>query len=442
MNYFIPPIEKMPVSRIKKFQETQLRDTLLYLRQRSPFYQRMFRQMDIQINQIRYIEDLASLPVTTKQDLQLYNDDFLCVSRREIVDYVNTSGTLGTPVTFALTEKDLQRLAYNEYLSLSCANGTSDDVYQLTTTMDKRFMAGLAYFMGCRMLKAGIIRVGSGMPEMQWDTIMRLKPTALIGVPSFLLKLVEYAEDKHIDYQASSINKLVCIGENIRKMDFSLNNLGQRIFEKWGLPMYSTYASTEMGTSFTECEEGRGGHHHPELLIVEILDEYGCPVPDGQPGELAITNLGVEGMPLLRFKTGDICIAHTEACDCGRTTTRLSPIIGRTQQMLKYKGTTLYPQSIYDALNKVDAVKNYVVESYTNEIGTDEIRILVGCYEATDQLKSYLKEYLRSKLRVSPVLEFREVADIQRMQFPENSRKPITFIDNRIKEVLAQAFAI
>ena len=97
-----------------------------------------------------------------------------------------------------------------------------------------------------------------------------------------------------------------------------------------------------MGTSFTECGQGAGGHHHPELIIVEFLGENDHPVKEEEPGEVTITTLGVEGMPLLRFKTGDVCCHFTDPCKCGRATLRLGPVIGRKKQMIKYKGTTLY----------------------------------------------------------------------------------------------------
>jgi phenylacetate-CoA ligase len=428
----IPLIEFQPRATIKAYQESKLKELLRYLAEHSPFYQEAFVRAGIDISEIQHLEDLAALPVTTKADLQARHADFLCVSPRHIIDYVCTSGTQGVPVTFGLTDKDLDRLAYNEFLSLGCAGGNADELYQLTTTIDKRFMAGMAYFMGARRLGAGIIRVGGGVVEMQWDTIQRLQPTTLIAVPSFVVKLIDYAEQHGIDYAASSVRKVVCIGENIRRPDFSLNTLGQRIRDKWDLKLYSTYASTEMGTSFTECEAGQGGHHHPELLIVEVLDQHNQPVADGEAGELAITTLGVEGMPLLRFKTGDICALHRSACSCGRTTTRISPIVGRKQQMLKYKGTTIYPQSIHDALHELPFVKNFLVESYTNDIGTDELLLHIGTDELTDHTRADLNEHLRAKLRVAPTLVFKPVAEIHQMQFAGDVRKPTTFLDRRV----------
>jgi phenylacetate-CoA ligase len=330
-----------------------------------------------------------------------------------------------------MTDKDLDRLAYNECISFECADSTSDDVFQLMTTLDKRFMAGLAYFLGIRKLGAGVVRVGGGIPELQWDTINRINPTAFVTVPSFLLKLIEYAEANGIDYKNTSINKAICIGESLRNEDFSLTTLGQRIKDKWDIKLYSTYASTEMSAAFTECAAGNGGHHHPELVIVEFLDENNKPVAEGEAGEVTITTLGVEGMPLLRFKTGDLCSHYTAPCSCGRTTIRLGPIVGRRKQMIKYKGTTLYPPALYDILNNIEGVSNYVVEVYTNEIGTDEILIRIGCEKIPENFEKDIKDHFRAKLRVAPQVKFEAVDVINKIQFPELSRKPVVFFDRR-----------
>ncbi len=427
----LPEIETQSGERIKKFQEQRLQDHLSYLNSRSRFYKRLFEKHNINTDSILKLEDLEHIPVTTKQDIQLYNDDFICVERDKIIDYITTSGTLGDPVTFAMTDRDLDRLAYNEAISFACAGCTDDDIFQLTTTMDKRFMAGLAYFLGARRLGAGIVRVGAGIPQLQWDSIKRMNPTVLIAVPSFILKLVEYAEENGIDHRRSSVKKAVCIGEALRTPDFTLTTLGRRIKEEWDIELYSTYASTEMGTAFTECFRGRGGHHHPELIIVELLDDNDKVVPEGEPGEVTVTTLGVEGMPLLRFKTGDVCNAFYEPCECGRTTMRLGIVIGRKQQMIKFKGTSLYPPALYDILAEIPGIKNYIIEVYTNDIGTDEILLRVGCDNIPEDFEKTIKDHFRANIRVSPRVVFDTVENIQRLSFPEESRKPVTFIDRR-----------
>ena len=427
----LPTIETKSASDIKSFQEEKLRELLQYLQAKSPFYQEVFRKQKIDISKIKSLEDLVKIPVTTKSDLQELNDEFICVPRNRIIDYITTSGTLGDPVTFAMTDRDLDRLAYNEAISFACADGSKDDIYQLMTTIDRRFMAGLAYFLGVRKLGAGIIRVGNGMPELQWDTIRRFRPNAFITVPSFILKLIEYAEEKGIDYRSSSIRKAICIGEPLRYPDFSLTTLGRKIKEKWDIHLYSTYASTEMGTAFTECRHGIGGHHHPELIIVEFLDDNDQPVPENEAGEVTVTTLGVEGMPLLRFKTGDVCYHYSEPCACSRTTMRLGPVLGRKQQMIKYKGTTLYPPALYDILDNVDGISNYFVEVYTNSIGTDEILIHIGSKFQGEAFEKEIKDHFRARLRVAPQVIFEPQDQIDRMINPESGRKSIKFADRR-----------
>jgi len=430
---FFPDIEKQPLPIISAYQDLRLGETLSFLSAKSPFYRELFERERIDIATIKTTADLVHIPVTTKQDLQQRNEDFLCVPKHRIIDYITTSGTLGDPVTFAMTDKDLNRLAYNEAISFSCAGGAPGNIYQLMTTIDRRFMAGLAYFLGIRMLGASVVRVGNGIPELQWDTIHRIKPDSIVAVPSFILKIIEYAEQHGIDYRASSLKNAICIGEPLRKTDMSLNTLGRKIMDKWPLKLFSTYASTEMGTSFTECAEGQGGHHHPELIIVEFLDESNHPVKPGEPGEVTVTTLGVEGMPLLRFKTGDICHHFTTPCNCGRHTIRLGPLIGRKNQMIKYKGTTLFPPALYDILDNIDLISNYVVEVFTNSIGTDEILIHISGNGIREEKEKDIKDHFRARLRVAPLVNFVGEAEIQRMKNPESSRKPVKFIDKRDK---------
>ncbi len=416
---------------IRRMQEEKLQELLAYLHEHSPFYKELFSTNRINIAGIKSLEDLSQIPTTDKESLQLRNEDFYCVPRNKLIEYSSTSGTLGSPVTVALTENDLTRLAYNECTSFLCAGGSASDVYQLMLTLDRQFMAGIAYYTGIRKLGAGIIRLGPGVPSLQWETILRLKPTAIVAVPSFIVKLIEFAKQHQIDINGCSVKKAICIGENIRHTDFSLNMLGKKITEAWDIQLYSTYASTEMQTAFTECSEGRGGHHQPELLILELLDENDRQVAPGQPGEVTITTLGVEGMPLLRYKTGDICHYFDDPCACGRTTLRLSPVVGRKKQMIKYKGTTLYPPALFDLLHEMEDVKDYVAEVYLNEIGLDEVLLHLLPVVHTDETDRKIRAYLQAKLRVSPHIQYVTAEKLQKMQFPESGRKAVRFIDRR-----------
>lgn len=424
-------IEFTDIEQIRAFQEEKVQVQMHYLYRSSPFYKKMFEELGIHPDDIRTLNDLALFPTTTKSDLQFFNEDFICVPKQDIVDYSSTSGTVGAPINFILNESDLERLAYNEAISFSCAGVKQGDLVQLMTTMDRRFMAGLAYFLGLRKLGAGVIRAGTGVPDFQLDSIISNKPKFLIAVPSFLLKLIQHAEERGIDLNKTSPVAAICIGEPLRNQDFSPLTLSQRINEKWNIELFSTYASTEMSTAFTECEAHRGGHEHPELIITEILDENDLPVQDGMIGELTITTLGVEGMPLLRYKTGDIVQKHSEKCSCGRASSRIGHVIGRKQQMIKYKGTTLFPLAIQDVLNGFNEVHGHIVEISTNEIGTDNIHVKVCSSNPSADFRSSLSETLRAKIRVIPDITFISEGELNRLVMPTGSRKPKVIIDLR-----------
>lgn len=414
-------------------QFLKLRELLAYVSIHSTFYKSLFNKNKIELGNEFSFSDFQKIPFTTKEDLQENNSDFICVPRSKLIDHVATSGTTGKAVTLALSDKDLDRLALNEMRSFQTAGIGSDDLIQLMTTIDKRFMAGLAYFLGARKLGAGIIRVGNGLPELQWENILELKPSVIICVPSFILRLIEYAEKNKIDFKNSSIKKAICIGEAIRNEDFTLNALGTKITKLWDIDLYSTYASSEMATAFTECEAKKGVHLQEDLLVVEIIGDDGQPVKTGEAGELVISTLGIEAMPLIRFKTGDICIAHHTNCSCGRTSLRLSPVLGRKNQRIKYKGTSLYPTAIFEILENSDGISNYQIEAYTNDIATDELNVFFSIKESIDykEIEMQLINMFKTKLRVVPQLQLKTEEELIRLIYPANNRKPLKFIDKR-----------
>lgn len=419
------------IDQINQQQEELFLKQLQYIASASPYYKRIFKEQNIDIAAIKSTLDLAKLPFTSKEDLNQFYPELLCIEENEIADTVVTSGTLGEPIPFHLSEKDLDRLACNEYLSLSIAGVTANDKVQLSATMDKLFMAGIAYYMGLRKIGAAVIRVGPGAPELQWTTIKRFSPTVFIGVPSFIIKLLDYADAHGIDVTQTSVKRIVCIGESIRNADLTLNNLGRKIVERWPVSLHSTYASTEMSTAFTECEAGKGGHQLHNLIITECVDENDQPVQEGEIGELVITTLGVVSMPLLRFKTGDLCRFYTSPCSCGRATKRVGPILGRKKQMIKFKGTTLYPPALSEILNEIPCIKSYYTEVYHNELGLDMIRVHVACKEENEENDKIIKDHFKAKIRVTPEVVYENVEIIDKIRNSLNFRKPVDFMDNR-----------
>ncbi len=431
MSSFSPRLAYEPLHVQQGYAAHALSGALRYMAAHSPFYKELFARHNTDISSIRSIQDLEQLPFTTKDDMQHRNWEFLCVPRSEVREYTATSGTMGRPVTIALTSADLERLAYNESQSFRCATGSAEDIYQLALTLDRQFMAGMAYYSGIRAMGASLVRTGPGLPQMQWETIRRLDVNSLVIVPSFLLSLAEWAESHGIELSQSSVTKAICIGESIRRADFSMSALGTQIASRWPIRLFNTYAATELQTAFTECAAGRGGHHQPDLVIVEIIGDDGRQVADGTPGEVVITTIGVEAMPLLRYRTGDLAALHSEPCTCGRLSKRLGPVVGRKGQMIKFRGTTLYPPAIFDVLHEADYILEYAAEVYTGEQGTDELRLHLHTELPLEECDIRLRDLLQSRLRVLPQMQYQSGAAIQSLIMPAGSRKLQRFIDNR-----------
>lgn len=419
-------IDFAPPEEIRQIQTKLLNEHLARCRSRSPFYRRRFAGLpEREVS----LEELALFPTTSKQDLAECNDDFTAVPEEEISDISFTSGTTGVPCRICYTRSDLDRLGYNDALGFLAAGMRAGDRVLLTCTIDRCFIAGLAYYNGVVKLGAAAIRNGLNTIESHAEIIRFQKPQAVVGVPSFLVRLGNYLRENRID--DSSIRTLVCIGEPMRNRRLELTPLGERLNELWPDRIHSTYASSEIVTSFTECSARSGGHPPADLAIVEILDEAGKPLPPGVPGEVTVTPLQVTGMPLVRFRTGDVSFLVPEPCPCGRRTLRLGPVLGRKAQMLKIRGTTLFPNSFFAALDGMPEVAEYYLEVSGRGL-SDEVEIFVALKEpgiALEEVAARL--YGRTRIHV-PVRRVR-LEDAHARVFGV-SRKPVRFFDRRITE--------
>ena len=420
-----PTLAFQSVETMATVQRELLREHVAYCREHSPYYRPLLKNCDLSA------VSLATLPLTDKTEVALYNESFLAAPRREIVDISFSSGTTGHPVQMMFTAADLERLAYNEMLAFSACGLSPDDTVLLTCTLDRCFIAGLAYFSGGCKLGAAMIRNGHGTLESHEAVICRTKPTALVGVPSFLRKLGAYLTQRGIDLASLGIQKLICIGEPLRTASMELSRLGAELEAQWGASVFSTYASSETITTFCECTAQQGGHLHPDLGLVEIIDDAGCPLPSGQVGEVVVTPLQMQGMPLIRFKTGDISFLLTEPCSCGRNTPRLGPIIGRKNQMMKVQGTTLYPPAVFAALDELPGISEYCLVVETSHELSEQLTLHLALEPGAEEDVAAIKRFLQARLRVTPTLVLKEEVELRRVVFPAGSRKPIRFIDQR-----------
>ena len=424
-----PGLEFAPLDVIHATQAAALRKHVNHCARRSPYYRRLFRESGIAPATID-LDTLPTLPVTTKTDFAQHNAEFLAVPPATIVDIVLSSGTTGKPTQVMYTERDLRRLAYNEEISFESCGIGPHDIALLTCTMDRCFVAGLAYFLGIRARGAAAIRNGHGTLSSHFGIVTSIKPTVLVGVPSFLRKLAIFFQEHKVNPAGTSVRKLVCIGEPVRGPDLAPLKLGADLRTLWNADIFSTYASSECITSFCECTAQQGGHLHPDLGVIEILDDQNQPVPPGAPGEIVLTPLAIEGMPLLRFKTGDIGFLITGRCACGRTAPRLGPILGRKQQMMKIRGTTLYPQAVFAALDEIPHVGEYYLDITGHDNLSDELTIHIGAHPAQPP-PEWIRERLQARLRVTPVISIDPEDQVRHHVYSVESRKPVRVFDRR-----------
>jgi len=422
-------LEFLSPGEIQKAQEGLLHRHMHHLASSSPFYRNLFRIKGVDISGVT-LDNLHKLPLTDKSMLSEHNDNFLAVPRAQVVDIVLSSGTTGKPTVMMYTENDLRRLAYNEEISFTGCGLTREDVVLLTCTLDRCFIAGLAYFSGVRSLGAAAIRNGLSSFESHLEIIKRMKPTVLVGVPTFLVKLGQFIQAQDIDPVSVGVGKLICIGEPVRDRDLEFLRVGADLKAVWGASIYSTYASSETITSFCECTAQKGGHLHPDLAIVEIVNEAGEILPAGDIGEVVMTPLSIEAMPLLRFRTGDMSFLMHEHCSCGRNSSRLGPILGRKKQMIKFRGTTLYPNSIYTVLDSFPEVSEFYVSASTGYDLSDVVKVHVALKDVSCTAEMIMDK-LQAHLRVRPEVVIADEETVKKQVYSGNPRKLNRFVDTR-----------
>ncbi|RMD73666.1 MAG: phenylacetate--CoA ligase family protein [Lentisphaerae bacterium] len=417
---------------IEAVQWSRLREHLRYVGEHSPYYREVFRNAGITPDAVTCLDDFQRLPLTRKEDLARGAEQFLAVSEEEVRDVCQTSGTTGEPVCLYQTGSDLERLGLNEALAFGGGGVTAADRMLIVCAMDRSFMAGLAYFLGAQRIGATALRTGSSSLAHVIQTLKLCPPTVMVGVPGMLIALAERCLDQGLRPAELGIRKIFCIGEPIRNDDFSLNLSGQRLQELWGCELFATYASTEMATTFCECERGCGGHLQPWLMVLELVDEDGNVLnEDGAVGEVVATPLGVRGMPLVRFATGDIARLHLKPCACGRRTPRLGPILGRKQQMLKVRGCSFYPPAVATALQELPGVGLWYLE-VRDAVDHDGDQVTLVLAESPDlPAPDAIQAHIAGRIRVRLDIGIRPALEVQKRVHDPAYRKPRTWFDFR-----------
>ncbi len=415
-----------PVSRWQALQQRLLARHLAYAG-RSPLYAGRIHRIGR-----GGVTHLASLPTTSREQLMQAGSRAYACAPEAVREWVITSGTTGKPLRVPLTAADLHRLAVNEAVALNIAGIHAGDTLLIAVAFDRMFVAGLAYWLGAQRLGAACVRAG---PTYATDAsalaalVADYRRPFLLTVPSLLAGSLTGADTP------PELAAIISIAEPVRRADLSPNALSTRLGQHFHAPVLSTCAATETCTTFAEGPQCRGGHLNPRLAVVEILDAEGQPVPQGETGEVVVTPLGVQGMPLLRFRTGDLAALYTAPCTCGRTTPRLGPVVARKQQRLKVGGVSLFPGTISEWLQGVTAVADFLIVAQQDYDLSDRITLHVALHRSTESLRQRIRQQARTILRSPANIIFTSGQAVRELQRQANPRKPARFWDLRPPQI-------
>jgi phenylacetate-CoA ligase len=368
MDYWEPAIEKMKLSDLKKLQLKRLRATLRRVYENSPFYRRRFREAGVTPDDLKTLDDLRKFPFTTKDDLRNYGypygGEFLTVPLEELVGWHMTSGTTGKPTVGPYTKQDIETWTNLVARCLVAAGVTKRDIL-LNIYGYGLFTGGIGLHYGAMAVGAKVIPWGVGRTEALIDVLYEWKPTVMTGTPSYQFYILEQITKRVLDPKKTYL-RITIPGAEYMSFDLLKRiDEGFALKEKGGGPR-QIYGSTELigpgAGQATQCTEYMGFHMWTDHFYIEVVDpKTGEPVGEEGEGELVITHLTREAMPLVRYRQRDTVKVQYVSTDCGRDAFPLVQVMGRVDDVIFYKGTKLYPTAIQSALMKIPEVLEYQV---------------------------------------------------------------------------------
>jgi len=414
--YWNEEIETLARPQLEELQIRRLNETLERAA-RSPFYRR--RLTGDGAGAVRDLSDVASLPFTTKDDLRGDEDypyGFVTVDRERLVRLHSSSGTTGRPTTIFHTRRDLDNWTELVARCLTMAGVTAGDVFQNMMGYGL-FTGGLGLHYGAERVGALTIPAGAGNSKKQISLMRDFATTVVHIIPSYALRLPSTFEQLGCDPRDFSVRTAVLGAEP------HSDSIRRRIEELWGLKAFNSYGLSEMngpGVAF-ECGRQDGLHLWEDSYLVEIIDpETLAPLPEGERGELVLTTLAREGMPLIRYRTKDLTSLRRERCECGRTHVRIDRITGRTDDMLIIKGVNIYPIQVERVLMGFEEVGTNYVIVLTRKEHIDEMTVMAelgkdtfrGDLPALESLRKRITAELRGEILITPRVELVEAGSL------------------------------
>ncbi|PID59084.1 phenylacetate--CoA ligase [candidate division KSB3 bacterium] len=429
--YWEKAVETMPLAALRTLQEERLRHTLTRAC-RSPYYQKLFYEHGIGEQDVITLGELDRLPFTTKQDLRDgYPYGFLTIDREEIVRLHSSSGTTGQATVIFHSSKDIRDWANVMARCMYMAGMRKSDIFQNMTAYGM-FTGGLGFHYGAELLGALTVPAGSGNSKRQLHFMQDFETSVLHVIPSYALHLLSVFEDAGVSPKDDLHLRIAFLGAEPHT-----EYTRQRVEQALGVKAFNSYGLSEMygpGVAF-ECREQTGMHIWEDYFLAEVIDpETLEAVEDGVEGELVLTTLTREAMPLIRYRTRDLTMVIPEPCPCGRTHKRIARIKGRSDDMIIVKGVNVFPMQIEKVLMSIPEVgKNYRIELQTvEEIDVMTVNVEVhnnvflGDIKCLRALQQKITAALRAELLFTP-----KVSLVEPDSIPKAPGKAIRVIDRR-----------
>ncbi|MEM1956832.1 MAG: phenylacetate--CoA ligase [Archaeoglobaceae archaeon] len=418
--FWNPSIERMPKKDLEKIQEKKLRALVSNAYNYSRFYRKRFDELGIKPEDVKSLDDVQKLPFTKKSDLrENYPFGMFAVPLSQIVRFHASSGTTGKPTLVGYTENDVRVWAESLCRGLVSCGVTHEDIIQIAYGYGL-FTGGLGFHYAAEMIGATALPISAGNTARQIELMKDLGVTVIACTPSYMLYMAEFAEKMRTSIRETKLRIGIFGAEPWSE------ETRRRIEEKTGIVAYDVYGTSELsGPLFTECVERNGLHIWADHFLIEVIDpKTGERVGEGEKGELVVTTLSKEAMPLLRWRTGDITVMETEKCNCGRTHPRIMRILGRSDDMLIVRGVNVFPSQVEHVLMQIPELGEHYMIILDRVENLDEMTIQVELSEKVQidkpaeilNLKKKVEEKLKSVLGVHANVELVNPGTIQRFE--------------------------
>ena len=394
--------EMLPRKEMEEIQLSRLQQTVNQVWEKVPAYRKKMEEAGVRPEHIKCLKDLSRLPFVTKQDLRdNYPFGLFAVDKEKLVRIHASSGTTGKPTVVGYTKRDLDMWTQCVSRIAVMGGASSKDVAQICFGYGM-FTGALGLHYGLENIGATMVPSSTGNSEKQIMYMKDFGTSLLVATPSYALRLAEVAQSLGVDPKKDLQVKIGLVGSELLT-----EAMRTEMHKLWGEDMMvtSNYGMSElMGPGVSgECEYLDGMHINEDYFIPEIIDpKTGEVLPKGEKGELVVTCIYKEGLPLIRYRTKDITRLIYEPCQCGRTTCRMENLSGRTDDMMKIRGVNVFPSQIEEVILGVEEIGPHYEIILTRQNHTDKMEIRVELHKATDSFKELeaIEQKIRGKLKV------------------------------------------